>query len=122
MSKPTATLDAPVLARLRSQAYACVTPGGFDYLSRAEELLQWFEDNRLPCPAAAAAGMAAAAGDVAVLQQAYGQDCTADNHQVMSLAAAGGHVHVLAWAAAVNMFGRPIPQRYSPLDNVMHVA
>ena len=45
-----------------------------DRLTIAEKDVAWFEVNDLPCPVAAAVGMAAAAGDLEILQRATQQD------------------------------------------------
>lgn len=60
-----------------------------DRLAIAEKDIAWFEVNELPCPVAAAAGMAAAAGDLEVLQRATQQDTYLHRSLIQYLAAAG---------------------------------
>ena len=80
-----------ITAAKRFLCYAALNlrPSNVRYLGMAEESLRWFEENKLLCPAAAAVGMAAAAGDLALLQQAASQDCTLNESQIVYVAAAG---------------------------------
>lgn len=60
-----------------------------EHLKEAKEEVKWFEKHNLPCPPAAAVGLAAAAGDLEVLQQADRQDPSLHSFLVCYLAAAG---------------------------------